>query len=118
MTPFCNEDQLQLYQNFVGMLRWAVELGRIDILLETSQMSTYMENPRVGQLHELIYILHYLKHHSSSWLPMDPMKLDINWHGPDEERPSKRRKIMKTIYRNAKEEIPMNLPESRGKAYK
>ena len=114
MTPFCSEDQIQLYQNLIGMLRWAVELGRIDILLEVSQMSSYMANPRIGHLHQVIHIFHYLKHHMSSWLPMDPMKLDINWSGLDEERPSKRRKIMKTIYRDAIEEIAINSPEPLG----
>jgi hypothetical protein len=29
-------DGLQYYQELIGVLRWAVELGRVDILLETS----------------------------------------------------------------------------------
>ena len=45
---------------------------------------------------------------------MDPMKLDINWSGLDEERPSERRKIMKTIYRDAIEEIATNSLEPLG----
>ena len=116
LSPFCNEAQTQLYQNFIGMLRWAVELGRIDILLETAQMSCYMANPRIGQLHQLFHIFHYLKHHISSWIPMDPEKLDINWSGEDNESPQERRKIMKTLYRDAKEEIPMNAPTPRGRS--
>ena len=33
---------LQRYQTLIGILRWAVELGRVDILLETSLMSTHL----------------------------------------------------------------------------
>ena len=32
-------DGLQYYQELIGVLRWMVELGRVDILLETSLMS-------------------------------------------------------------------------------
>lgn len=116
MTPFCNEEQTQLYQNIIGMLRWILELGRIDILLKTSLMLSFMASPRIGQLHQLVHIFHYLKNHDSSWLLMDPMKLDINWDGPESKRPSERRRIMKTLYRDSEEEIPSNMPEPRGKS--
>ena len=38
-------DGLQYYQEFVGVLRWMVELGRVDILLETSLMSAHLALP-------------------------------------------------------------------------
>ena len=76
MTPFCSDEQTQLYQNLIGMLRWAVELGRVDVLLEASQISSYMTSPRIGHLQEVINIFHYLKNHMFSWLPMDPEKLE------------------------------------------
>ena len=34
------------YQEFIGMLRWACKLGRIDILFETVNMSQYLAAPR------------------------------------------------------------------------
>ena len=74
LSPFCHEEQTQLYQHFIGMLRWAVELGCIDIQLETSQMLLYMANPRVGHLHQVFHIFHYLKNHMLSWIPMDSEK--------------------------------------------
>ena len=37
---------LQHYQGLIRVLRWAVELGRVDILLETSMMSTHLALPR------------------------------------------------------------------------
>ena len=32
----------RLYQELIGVLRWAVELERIDIMLEVSMFSTYL----------------------------------------------------------------------------
>ena len=41
-------DVLQRYQELIGLLRWAVELGRVDILLKTALMSTHLALPRRG----------------------------------------------------------------------
>lgn len=42
------------YQQLIGMPRWAIELGRIDTLLEVSLLSTHMAEPRVSHL-EAVY---------------------------------------------------------------
>ena len=47
------------YQELIGIYRWAVELGRVDILLETALMSTYML-PRVGHLNQLYRMFGFL----------------------------------------------------------
>ena len=52
----------------------------------------------------------------SSWIPMYLEKLDINWSGEDNESPQEHRKIMKTLYHDAKEKVPMNTPEPGGKS--
>jgi hypothetical protein len=44
----------QMYQELIGVLRWAVELNRVDILLEASLMLTYMAMPREGHLPTII----------------------------------------------------------------
>jgi hypothetical protein len=38
------------YQQLIGILRWAVELGRVDILVEVSMMSSHLCQPRLGHL--------------------------------------------------------------------
>ena len=38
----------QWYQELIGTLRWSMEIGRIDILLEVSLMSTLLVLPREG----------------------------------------------------------------------
>ena len=35
VTPELKADGLRQYQELIGILRWAVELGRVDILMET-----------------------------------------------------------------------------------
>ena len=45
VTPELKADGLQQYQELIGILRWAVELGRVDILMETSMMSTHLAMP-------------------------------------------------------------------------
>ena len=52
---------LAYYQSLIGVLRWAVELGRVNICLEVSMMSSYLAMPRVGQMEELYHIFAYLK---------------------------------------------------------
>ena len=116
VTPFCDAEQLNLYQMLIGILCWLIELGRVDIQLESSQLSSYLASPRVGHLHQAFHIFHYLRNHDSSWMPMDPRKLDINYVGPQDSSPTARREVMKKIYYDAEDEVPDNAPEARGKS--
>jgi hypothetical protein len=35
----CTDDEATLYENLIGILRWIIELGRIDIAFELSALS-------------------------------------------------------------------------------
>ena len=61
VTPELKADGLQQYQELIGILWWAVELGRVDILMETSMMSTHLAMPRQGHLEQVHHIFGYLK---------------------------------------------------------
>ena len=50
-------DGLQTYQELIGVLRWAVEIGWIDILLETSLMSAHLALPRIDTWNKLYIYL-------------------------------------------------------------
>jgi hypothetical protein len=50
-------DGLQWYQELIGCLCWAVELGRVDILLETSLMSQHLALPQEGHLEQVLHIV-------------------------------------------------------------
>jgi hypothetical protein len=49
-TPELNPDQATFYQTQIGVLRWCVELGRIDIITEVSELNSYLAMPREGHL--------------------------------------------------------------------
>ena len=100
-------DGLQQYQELVGVLRWSVEIGRVDILLETSMMSAHLALPRIGHLEQVLHIFGYLKSHPKRKLAFDTAhpKIDerrfhkYDWHD---------------FYREAKEAIPGDMPEPLG----
>ena len=62
----------------IGSLRWAVEIGRVDILLEVSNMSSQLALPREGHLEQVLHIIGYLKEHKKLGLMMDSSYPDIN----------------------------------------
>ena len=49
-TPALDADDTRLCQEWMGILRWALKLGRIDINLEVSLISSHVANPRRGYL--------------------------------------------------------------------
>ena len=97
------------------MLRWLIEHGKVDVQLETSQLSSYLAGSRTCQLTLNLHIFHYLKNHDSSWMLIDTTSLDVKYKGPQEGSTEKSREIMKRVYREAIEEIPDNMPMLRRK---
>jgi len=59
------------YQQLIGLLRWAVELGQIDILHEMAIMSQYLALPREGHLEKVYSIFSYLGKHECSCIVFD-----------------------------------------------
>ena len=49
------------YQLLVDILRWVVELSRVDICLEVSLMSYHLALPRERYLNKIFHIFDYLK---------------------------------------------------------
>ncbi len=48
------------------MLQWIVELGRVDLDVEVSMMSSHLAFPHEGHLKEIYHIFAYLKAHSNT----------------------------------------------------
>ena len=102
----------------IGVLRWIVELGRINIQHEVSLLSQYLVQPREGHLSQTCNIFRYLKgRYNKGYIVMDPMKWDINWvGGPDDMHPRKRAEYMSELYPDAKQVIPHDMPKPLGKS--
>ena len=45
-NPDLDEDGIKTYQELIGVLRWAIEIGRVDILLEVALLLTHLAIPR------------------------------------------------------------------------
>jgi hypothetical protein len=103
--------ELAYYQSLIGVLRWAVELGRVDICLEVSMMSTYLAMPREGHLEEVFHIFSYLKRHHNSEMVFDPSDPEI------EVDKFQRRDWEATEFGELEEILPDNKPESRGMGF-
>jgi hypothetical protein len=102
MTAFTN-----WYQKLIGTLRWAIELGRIDIHLSVTILAQYLVKQRVGHLDQVFHVFAYLKSHLRSRIVMDPSKplVDETYFIPAD---------WTEFYPDASEAIPLNAPESRG----
>jgi hypothetical protein len=109
VSPLLKDEEANYYQQLIGVLRWAVELGRIDIAFPIAIMSKYLVQPREGHLNELFHLFGYLKSHDRSRIVLDASRPKV-----DESRFVKQ--DWTEFYRDAEEPIPPNAPEPRGNA--
>ena len=106
-SPLLTPEQANYYMSLIGILRWAVELGRLDIYIDVTLLSSFMAQPRIGHMEQVLHIFSYLKCHLQSNMVFDPN--EINW---DEEQ--FRKYDWKEFYHEAVEAVPPNAPAPRG----
>ena len=111
-TPELSPKEAAYYQSLIGILRWIVELGRIDIAVEASMMASCMAMPRKGQLEQLFHMFAFLKNKHNSEMVFDPSEPNID----ESLFPSEI--WTDTVYGNCSEDIPTNAPEPRGFGFK
>ena len=110
VSDHCSDSQTQFFQNLIGILRWTVELGRIDIAFEVSILSRYLAQPRTGHFVQALHIFKYLDLHKANDLAFDPAYHDVE----DPELVKARISAMKDMYPDAVEDLPPNAPPPRG----
>ena len=71
LTDEVNEQFTNRYQQLIGILRWAVELGRFDIQVEVANLSSFNCNPRKGHMEAVYNIFSYLRKHTNSNIVFD-----------------------------------------------
>jgi hypothetical protein len=106
-SPLLSPEQANYYMSLIGILRWAVELGRLDIYVDVTLLSSYMAQPRMGHMEQVLHIFSYLKCHLQSNVIFDPN--EIQW---DELQFCKY--DWTDFYHGATEAIPPNAPSPRG----
>lgn len=104
-----NPDEASYFQSIIGVLRWIVEIGRIDIATEISMLSSFLAYPREGHLEAALHVMGYLRQKHNSRLFLDPTypvieRANFN-DGAD----------WKEFYHEAEEAKPPNAPPARGK---
>ena len=77
-TPKLQAKDAAYYQSLIGMLRWMVELSRVDIYCEVSMMSSSLVLSRSGHLKQLYRIFLYLRKHHNREIVFDPTKQTID----------------------------------------
>ena len=61
ISPELNATDAAYYQLLIGVVRWMVELGRVDLCTEVLMLSSCLSLPREGHLLQLFRMFSYLK---------------------------------------------------------
>ena len=107
-SPELDAEQASYYQSQIGVLRWCVEIGRIDIITEVSLLSSHLALPRKGHLEAVFHCFAYVEKKHNSRVIFDPTYPEIDMRDFKECD-------WKAFYGDVKEAIPLNAPKARGK---
>jgi hypothetical protein len=108
-TPKLKAHGVQGFQELIGPLWWAVEIGWVDILLETSLLLSYLAMPWAGHLEQAFHIFRYLKLHPKRKIGFDPSYPGIN-------KNRFQKCDWEEFYMEGSGAIPENKPEPQGKS--
>ena len=109
-TTELESEGITMYQEIIGELRQAIEIGIVDIKHELSVLSSYQAAPRDGHLQKILHIFAFLKKNPKLTLYFDPNTVVIDptsFTGITAEE-------LCIQYRGAKEELPTDAPKTRG----
>ena len=115
VTPELGPEDAAYYHSLIGVLRWIVELGRVDINVEASMLSSHLVLPREGHLQELFHVFAYLKKHMNSEMVFDPSEPEIDLNAFPKQDWSY--SIYSSPGEEAKELLPPNMPAPLGKGF-
>jgi hypothetical protein len=110
VSPILGPERANYYQSQLGILRWVVELGRMDIATEVLMLAAHNALPREGHLAAVFRNYSYLKRRSNARLIFDPTYANIDYESFQEENWSE-------FYGDVEEAIPPNAPKPLGKPF-
>ena len=70
-SPELDEREADFYQSLIGIFRWMVEMGRLDICMEVSAMSSFVTIPREDHFQQMLHMFAYLKIHHNAQIMSD-----------------------------------------------
>ena len=74
-TPGLNPDESLYHQFLIGIVRWLVEIGRVNILDKCSLLSSHLALLREGHMNTLLHLMRYLELNHNSRMFFDPIIL-------------------------------------------
>ena len=99
---------MSYYLTIIGILRWIIELGRIDIINNVLLLSSHAALPREGHLDAAVHVMTHFAQRYNSRLVYGPSY-------PEIDHIVFKKCDWSEFYRDAKEVIPTNAPEPSGK---
>ena len=111
VTEEFDEAHVAKFQGFIGTFCWMVELGRMDIYTEVSQLSSFQAMPRVGHLEACYSIFTYLRKHLMMSIMFHPSHIRM-------QEDQFRSQDWCDFYSDAKEELPPDMQEPLGESVK
>jgi hypothetical protein len=107
-TELLTPEYTSFYMHLIGVLRWMVELGQVDIVTEVSMLSSYHAYPREGHLETALHIMGYVKQKHNTRLVFDPTYPDIDHRAFHQYKWTE-------FYGEVEEAIPADMPKPHGK---
>ena len=101
--PLLDADQATFYQSQIGVLRWIVELGRIDIITEVSELSLFLMMLQERHLEALFNLFEYMEKWHNARIVFDPSYPVI-----DQQHAIFQECDWNSFYGDAKEALPTN----------
>jgi hypothetical protein len=95
------------FSQLIGVLRWSVELGRIDIHTETALLMQHLALPQVWHWKRYITFFAYLSRHKKLSIIFDPSD-------PLPNTPTQTKVDWLSFYSKLNEELPPKMPEPLG----
>ena len=69
---------MQCFQDLIDRLLWALEIGHVETILETSLLQIYLSMLHIGHLDQVLHICRYPEFQSKRRLGFDPDHPAIN----------------------------------------
>ena len=108
-SPELTPDDVTKYQELIGIVRWATEIGRVDVVHEVSILSQYQAIPRQGHMEQLLRVFAFWKHKDRLSIYMDPRTPNVDYSGFISNKDE-----FKAYYKDAEEPMPHKMPVPRG----
>jgi len=103
-----DEEKTNRFQKLIGTLRWAIQLGRVDILTEVSCLSQHLAEPREGHL----IVVYKIFKHLNQRLNISRGRIVFNGKSMDIDSATFNdfnREEWMDFYSDAREELPVRM---------